>query len=207
MQHRKLAIVAAAVLYIAAIGCKEKSIRETVRSSERARAVPTVEAVPAQLSEADRAALARAEIAVEVREHAINRVMILEGGYADHKRDPGGPTKYGITQATATAHGFGSNVMGMSVPQAQDIYRMLWIESNAGDVENQILAEQYFDTYVNHGPKAVRWLRRVESLPYPTACLQLNRIREGVYRNSKNWRSFGKGWLTRVTQNRAECVA
>ena len=147
------------------------------------------------------------EIASEVREHAIARIMHTEGGYADHKRDPGGPTKFGITQRTAAAHGYKGRVMAMTEAQAEEIYRALWIESHAGDVPNQDLSFQYFDAYINHGPIAVRWLAQVEPQGYPNACLRLNDLRMAAYQRSKNWPTFGKGWTRRINYRRAECVA
>jgi len=35
----------------------------------------------------------------------IDRVIGVEGGYADHPADRGGPTRWGITQAVARAYG------------------------------------------------------------------------------------------------------
>ena len=36
----------------------------------------------------------------------IDAVIDREGGYVDHPADKGGPTRFGITQAVARAHGY-----------------------------------------------------------------------------------------------------
>lgn len=37
---------------------------------------------------------------------AFEKTIIFEGGYSDHPYDPGGKTKYGITESTARSHGY-----------------------------------------------------------------------------------------------------
>jgi lysozyme family protein len=37
----------------------------------------------------------------------INALIEREGGYVNHPADRGGPTRYGITEAVARAHGYG----------------------------------------------------------------------------------------------------
>ncbi|WP_276203058.1 glycosyl hydrolase 108 family protein, partial [Enterobacter hormaechei] len=40
------------------------------------------------------------------KDDIFNTILGKEGGYVDHPNDKGGPTNWGITQATARAHGY-----------------------------------------------------------------------------------------------------
>lgn len=39
-------------------------------------------------------------------DQTIEGILGKEGGYVDHPSDKGGPTRWGITQTTARAHGY-----------------------------------------------------------------------------------------------------
>ncbi|MCD9731087.1 hypothetical protein LVT16_28205, partial [Klebsiella pneumoniae] len=39
-------------------------------------------------------------------DQTIEGILGKEGGYIDHPSDKGGPTRWGITQTTARAHGY-----------------------------------------------------------------------------------------------------
>ena len=39
-------------------------------------------------------------------EHAFERLIGHEGGFVDHPSDPGGATRYGITERVARANGY-----------------------------------------------------------------------------------------------------
>ena len=87
-----------------------------------------------------------------------------EGGFSDNPNDKGGPTKYGITQQVARAHGYTGDMRLLTQEKALDIYRQqYWIDPRFYDVSlrYQKLAEKLFDTGVNMGPKvATRFLQR-----------------------------------------------
>ncbi len=40
------------------------------------------------------------------KDDIFNAILGKEGGYVNHPDDKGGPTNWGITQATARAHGY-----------------------------------------------------------------------------------------------------
>ncbi|BCT11376.1 hypothetical protein NMNIID777_14140 [Neisseria meningitidis] len=48
----------------------------------------------------------------------INRVLSHEGGYANHPKDPGGETNWGITKRTAQANGYNGSMRAMTREQA-----------------------------------------------------------------------------------------
>lgn len=94
----------------------------------------------------------------------IDEVIAREGGYSDHPADRGGPTRWGITQAVARAHGFAGDMRVFPRAEAAAIYRRIyWHKPNLHAVANfaPTLAAELFDTGVNMGPAvAVRFVQR-----------------------------------------------
>lgn len=89
----------------------------------------------------------------------IDAVLRREGGYVNHQADRGGPTNFGITQATlsgwlgrpATA----ADVEGMSPVTAREIYRKQYFLAPGYDaIPDPALQELIFDFAVNSGPGA-----------------------------------------------------
>lgn len=166
------------------------------------------EELSAELNWAPALMRAREEHRRNVMRHSIERVIEHEGGYANTKHDPGGPTRYGITISTARRFGYTGRMDELPIGMAVVFYERIWVMSGAPRFDNEELAFQVFDAYVQHGPRAVRW--RVEAATISStrsACLRLNARREAAYRSSKGWVSFGAGWMKRLEVNRANCGA
>jgi|SRR6185312_7685704 len=105
------------------------------------------------------------------RDDAITLMLRLEGGYADVKGDPGGRTKYGITQATLTAqraanHNLPLDVTDLSIGQAASIYRIVDWEVMRCDNLPPALAALMLNSAVNQGePTAVALLQECVKVP------------------------------------------
>lgn len=89
-----------------------------------------------------------------------------EGGYSNLKTDKGGPTKYGITLATLSAHRgkqcTAEDVKRLTIAEAEAIYRKSYWLQSGGDVLPVGLDYCNFDTGVNSGPgRANRILQEV----------------------------------------------
>lgn len=89
----------------------------------------------------------------------IDAVIQREGGYVDHPLDAGGPTKYGITQATLAAWSgrsiSASDVANMSEDTARAIYRsQYFVQPGFEAVTDPATQELLFDYAVNSGPRA-----------------------------------------------------
>lgn len=87
---------------------------------------------------------------------ALKFTLFAEGGYSDNPEDGGGPTNYGITQATwdayTTAHGLApSPVAGIPLSTAETIYRHLYWDAGHCDAMPAHLGICHFDWCVNHG--------------------------------------------------------
>lgn len=102
------------------------------------------------------------------RDQAITLMIQLEGGYANVKGDPGGRTKYGITQATldsvrpVAGYNFSmpADVSDLTPQQASWIYRTVdWAQIH-GDELPGALAPLMLNAAVNMGePTAVHLLQ------------------------------------------------
>ncbi len=94
----------------------------------------------------------------------INELIEREGGYANHPADRGGPTRFGITEAVARAHGYVGAMAALPREEAVAIYRRLyWLRPRFDAVAKRSprLAAELFDTGANMGPAvAATFLQR-----------------------------------------------
>jgi lysozyme family protein len=94
----------------------------------------------------------------------IDAVIGREGGYSNHPADRGGPTRWGVTEAVARAHGFRGDMRTLPRADAVAIYRQLyWMKPGFDRVDPIMprIAAELFDTGVNMGPgTATGFLRR-----------------------------------------------
>lgn len=97
-------------------------------------------------------------------EQLIDEVIAREGDYSNHPDDRGGPTRWGITQAVARAHGYAGDMRGLPRSRASSIYRALyWDGPRLCDIAplSPGIAAELFDTGVNMGaPVAAAFLQR-----------------------------------------------
>jgi lysozyme family protein len=94
----------------------------------------------------------------------IDQLIQREGGYANHPADRGGPTKYGITEAVARAHGYAGAMTELPRQEGAAIYRRLyWLRPRFDAVARRspLIAAELFDTGANMGPAvAATFLQR-----------------------------------------------
>ena len=87
-------------------------------------------------------------------EQYIDDLIKREGGYSNNPADKGGPTKYGITEATARANGYKGNMRDLPLDLAESIYKKkYWFNPRFDQVNliNPAIAEELLDTGVNCG--------------------------------------------------------
>ncbi len=85
----------------------------------------------------------------------IEKVMILEGDFSDHPADRGGPTRWGVTEAVARAHGYTGDMRNFPRAAAAAIYkRKYWVRPGFDRVARRApdIAAELFDTGINMGP-------------------------------------------------------
>ena len=94
----------------------------------------------------------------------IEDLIAREGGYVANPADRGGPTRFGITQATARAHGYAGAMAQLPLATAVAIYRAdYWTRPGFDKVAALAprVAAELFDTGANMGAGvAVGFLRR-----------------------------------------------
>lgn len=102
------------------------------------------------------------------RDESISLMLLLEGGEANVKGDPGGHTKYGITQAALDRYrhvkliltSLPANVADLTPDEAATIYRNVHWDTIRGDALPSTLAPLVLNAAVNMGePRAVMLLQ------------------------------------------------
>jgi lysozyme family protein len=143
------------------------------------------------------------------------RLLGHEGGLVDHAADPGGLTKYGISQRSYP----GEDIRGMTVGRAQTIYRRDYWGPAGCDAVPEAIKFDLFDMAVNAGVRtAVRCLQRaagadadgilgprtllaVQSMPATRLLARFNGSRLAALTELPTWPAFGKGWCRRIAVN------
>ena len=94
----------------------------------------------------------------------IDGILDREGVYVNHPSDPGGATKYGITQRVARANGYQGDMRSLTKTSAQLIYYREYIVKPGflGIAEIDIaVAEEVIDSGVNAGQaRAALWFQQ-----------------------------------------------
>lgn len=107
------------------------------------------------------------------RDQAIALMLLMEGGEANVQGDPGGHTKYGITQATLNALlrtgkylFLPANVAGLTPGGATQIYQLVQWATIRGDELPPTLAPLVLNAAVNMGePRAIMLLQETVGSP------------------------------------------
>ena len=147
---------------------------------------------------------------------AFDTLLKHEGGYSDHAADPGGKTRFGITEAVAREVGYRGDMRELPLDLAKRIYReRYW---NPIKAEQLPAAVRYavFDAAVNSGPgQSVKWLQRAlgvkddgvigpQTLAAANAAnpdalkMRLLGQRLRFMAGLTNWPAFSRGWAIRI---------
>lgn len=86
---------------------------------------------------------------------AFARLLLIEGTFSDDPDDPGGATKWGITEQLARAYGYAGRMQDMAKAQARALYEAhFWVGMQLPQVlelAGEGLAERLFDAGVSCG--------------------------------------------------------
>ena len=98
------------------------------------------------------------------KDEIFDEILGKEGGYVNHPDDKGGPTKWGITEKVARAHGYQGDIRDLTRGQALEILEAdYWYGPRFHKVASLSpeIAAELCDTGVNMGPSvASRMLQR-----------------------------------------------
>ena len=147
---------------------------------------------------------------------ALKHVLQVEGDYSDHPDDPGGKTRFGITEAVARRAGYRGDMRELPLDLAKRIYREeYWNAVRADDLPAGIRSCM-MDAAVNSGPgQAIRWLQRavgaaddgvlgprtlaaVGALSADSVRMKLLAQRLRFMAGLPNWPAFSRGWARRI---------
>lgn len=84
----------------------------------------------------------------------VDDVINIEGGYVNNPNDSGGPTNFGVTEATAREFGYRGDMRDFTKEQAKEIYKKEYWDSLSLDEVAEIsegLSFELFDTGINCG--------------------------------------------------------
>lgn len=150
-------------------------------------------------------------------EKALPIVLGVEGDYSNDQADPGGKTRYGITEAVARKHGYTGNMMALPLDLAKSIYRSGYWDACRCDDIPWPLNLYVFDASVNQGySAAVKALQQCLDVTQdgilgpvtiskakgsdPWRRGRFMAFRAMRYQATANFDKFGAGWLTRLFQ-------
>jgi lysozyme family protein len=147
---------------------------------------------------------------------ALDLLLGHEGGYSDHAADPGGKTRFGITEAVARQAGYQGDMRELPLDLAKTVYLdRYWRPIRADDLPPGIRYVM-FDAAVNSGHRqATLWLQRALGVeadgiigPQTLAAAyaqDMRALKLGVLAQRlrfmtglTNWPAFSRGWARRI---------
>lgn len=149
-------------------------------------------------------------------DQAFTTLLKHEGGFSDHPADPGGKTRFGITEAVAREAGYRGDMRELPIDLAKRIYKERYWDAVRADELPEAIRYAVFDAAVNSGPRqAIRWLQRAVGAkddgiigPKTLAAVRaadpqvlLRRMLSARLRfmtGLSNWPAFGRGWARRI---------
>lgn len=144
--------------------------------------------------------------------HAFELVVGLEGGYVNDPDDPGGETKYGISERAFPSE----DIKNLTLDRAKELYHRHYWEKAQCSLYPPPLDVYMFDCAVNQGPDAaIKLLQRVLGVkadgvigPVTKRKLAQSPTREVAalfmadralrYVNTVNFDKYGRGWFKRL---------
>lgn len=149
-------------------------------------------------------------------DQAFDELLKHEGGYSDHAADPGGKTRFGITEAVAREVGYRGDMRELPLVLAARIYRERYWDAVRAEELPPTVRYAVFDAAVNSGPRqAIRWLQRAVGAKddgvigpqtlglvrdaNPEKLLRLYLAQRLTFMSGlSNWPAFGRGWARRI---------
>lgn len=160
---------------------------------------------------------------------ALKLALKHEGGYVDHPADPGGATNLGVTIGTLSKWtgrpATKADVKALTPATVAPIYRKGYWDAVRADELPAGVDYCTFDAAVNSGPaRAAKWLQRAvgvsvdgavgpltikaaRELPAPVIINRMCDDRLDFLEDLPTWKTFGKGWTSRVEGVRREALA
>jgi lysozyme family protein len=147
---------------------------------------------------------------------AFEKLLKHEGGFSDHSADPGGKTRYGVTEAVARDVGYRGDMRELPLDLAQRIYKDKYWDAMQAEALPADVRYIVFDGAVNSGiTQSAKWLQRAcgvkdDGIVGPATIRAANSLAsDGLKRRIlgqrlrfmatlPNWPAFGRGWANRI---------
>jgi lysozyme family protein len=152
-------------------------------------------------------------------DQAFATIASIEVGFTDRDRqaDPGGATKYGVTERVARSWGYQGDMRDLPLDTAKAIARTWYWDKYQCDQFDPRIAYQVFDTAYNGG-YPVKWLQEcvgstpdgvigaktiaaVRAADATKVVAQFNAKRLLYLTELQNWPQNARGWARRIANN------
>jgi lysozyme family protein len=149
-------------------------------------------------------------------DEAFNFLIVHEGGFSDSKLDPGGKTKFGVTEAVARTAGYKGDMKDLTLNMAAEIAKHLYWEPVRAEELPEAIRYAVFDCAYHSGvTQSVRFLQRsvksdADGIIGPDTMAKIAVMKPEVLKskllsqrltfltNLPTWNTFGKGWARRI---------
>lgn len=149
-------------------------------------------------------------------DQAFETLLKHEGGFSNHSADPGGATRYGITEAVAREVGYKGDMRELPLDLAKRIYKDKYWDSVKAEELPPACRYAVFDAAVNSGPRqSIKWLQRSlgmldDGIIGPKTLAAVNAANPDSLRmrilgqrlkfmaSLSNWPAFSRGWANRI---------
>jgi lysozyme family protein len=160
---------------------------------------------------------------------SLAHVLLSEGGFVNHPKDPGGMTNLGCTKAVweeYVGHPVSETDMRNLTPElVAPLYKRKYWDKVAGDDLPSGLDYAVFDAAINSGPgKAAKWLQEVlgvtadgsigkgtlaavHTMDVQDLIAKYNDKRLQFLESLPTFSTFGKGWIRRVSEVQSAAAA
>ena len=147
---------------------------------------------------------------------AFHKLLGHEGDFSDHPNDPGGATRWGVTERVARSSGYTGDMRNYPIERAKQVYKTQYWDAVRADEIPAGLRYALFDGAVNSGGRqSIQWLQRalgvaddgqiggvtLAAAHASDASLVARKMlaqRLRFMTNLQNWPSFSRGWARRI---------